>query len=179
MKVKVPRMDRRTFLIEASVIGIALTSPYSFAKLKSTFSTTDEVTLRALSEYLLPSEPGTPGACEINGVDYLQGVLADSKLDKASRMFLLKGIRNLERVSYRETQKHFFDLSHDEREKVLRALEATKAGYRWLKEILEFLMEALLSDPVYGGNTGEAGWKWLHHTVGFPRPPQNKRYFLL
>lgn len=172
-------MDRRTFLIGTGVVGIAFVSSYSFAKLKSTFSTTDEVTLRALAEHLLPSEPGTPGACEINGVDYLQGVLADSKLDKASRIFLLKGIRNLERVSYRETQKQFFVLSRDEREKVLRTLEATPKGHRWLKEILEFLLEALLGDPVYGGNTNGIGWKWLHHTPGFPHPPSHKRYFLL
>ena len=40
-----------------------------------------------------------------------------------------------------------------------------------------YLLEALLADPVYGGNTDEVGWKWLGYTAGFPRPPIGKRYF--
>lgn len=183
-------MDRRQFLMGVSGVSIALIPAYAllsgFSPLKkinleniSPLSSQQAASLKVLLEHLLPSELETPGAREINATGYLRGILENTKLNKTSRTFLLEGIQNLERIAYSQTQKHFFELVHDEREKVSRALEATKAGNRWLKEILEFLMEALLSDPVYGGNTGEVGWKWLQHTPGFPRPLQNKRYFLL
>lgn len=183
-------MDRRQFLIGISAVSITLVPAYAllsgFSPLKkinleniSQLSPQQVASFRALFEHLLPSELEAPGAHEINAMGYLQWMLKESKLDKTFREFLLEGIQNLERVAHIETQKHFFELDLNKREKVLRALEATKAGHRWLKEILEFLMEALLSDPVYGGNRGEMGWKWLQHTPGFPRPPQNKRYFLL
>jgi gluconate 2-dehydrogenase gamma chain len=37
-------------------------------------------------------------------------------------------------------------------------------------------MEALLTDPAYGGNPGGIGWRWLQHVPGYPRPPMDKIY---
>ena len=39
-----------------------------------------------------------------------------------------------------------------------------------------YIFEALLSDPVYGGNPEGIGWRWLGHRPGFPRPNQRNRY---
>lgn len=176
-------MDRRQFLIGISALGFTLTPISAFlskaSPVKETNLSQQVSSFRALFEHLLPSEQEAPGAHEINAIGYLQWVLKDPKVNNAYRLFLLAGIQNLDEVSFKQTRKHFIELSHDAREKVLRALETTTEGYRWLKEILEFLMEALLGDPIYGGNTGEAGWKWLQHVPGFPRPLPNKRYFLL
>ena len=61
----------------------------------------------------------------------------------------------------------------------LRELEKTGAGRSWITELLHYLFEALLTDPVYGGNPGGIGWKWLDHTPGFRRPSKDKRFFLL
>jgi len=45
--------------------------------------------------------------------------------------------------------------------------------------VLGYIFEALLVDPVYGGNPNGIGWKWLEHQPGLPRPTADKRYFLL
>jgi gluconate 2-dehydrogenase gamma chain len=44
--------------------------------------------------------------------------------------------------------------------------------------LLDYIMEALLTDPVYGGNPNSIGWQWLKHQPGFPRPttPLKRRY---
>jgi gluconate 2-dehydrogenase gamma chain len=52
----------------------------------------------------------------------------------------------------------------------------TRWGRAWLSLLLYYIFEALLSDPVYGGNPGEIGWRWLEHQPGFPRPPADKIY---
>ena len=45
--------------------------------------------------------------------------------------------------------------------------------------MVTLLFEALLLDPLYGGNKEEKGWKWLNHTPGFPRPTEELRYEVL
>jgi len=45
--------------------------------------------------------------------------------------------------------------------------------------MMSYLIEALLSDPVYGGNKDQKGWLWLEHIPGFPTPGPDKVYFKL
>jgi gluconate 2-dehydrogenase gamma chain len=59
-----------------------------------------------------------------------------------------------------------------QRDEVLRAIASSTAGDRWLNVIMSYVLEALLSDPVYGGNPQGIGWQWLQHQPGFPRPTQ-------
>ena len=47
---------------------------------------------------------------------------------------------------------------------------------RWLSTLITYTLEALLSDPLYGGNTNGIGWKWLGHDPGNPRPSADKIY---
>ena len=60
----------------------------------------------------------------------------------------------------------------------VRAYEK-QGGGRWLRELIHYILEALLSDPVYGGNPGGIGWRWLEHRPGYKRPSPQQRYFLL
>ncbi|MBI4357215.1 MAG: gluconate 2-dehydrogenase subunit 3 family protein [Gammaproteobacteria bacterium] len=182
-------MDRRQFLVRMGATSLAFIPTYSFLstfpskivpfKKGSLLSSKQLALLETLTEHFFPTEPDAPGAREINATGYLAWVIEDPKLDVSVRTFLVEGFTQLEHVSRQKTQKEFSQLSYDEQESVLRILEDTPFGHRWLKTVLDFVMEALLSDPIYGGNTGGAGWKWLHHTPPFPSPPQNKRYFLL
>jgi len=59
---------------------------------------------------------------------------------------------------------------------MLHQITKSKAGRRWVSKLLSYICEALLGDPVYGGNPDGIGWKWLNHHPGFPRPPKHKRY---
>jgi len=65
------------------------------------------------------------------------------------------------------------------REELLRQIEQELSGKAFLSEILHFTLEAMLSDPAYGGNINQKGWKWLEHQPGFPGPQVGKRYFEL
>ena len=51
--------------------------------------------------------------------------------------------------------------------------------FNWLSLLLTYLLEALLADPVYGGNPGGIGWQWLAHQPGFPTPPADKTWYKL
>ena len=135
--------------------------------------------LAAVQEHLLPSEPEAPGAREINALGYLRFVVSDSTTDREDREFILKGSGWLEEMAVEHEGASFLDLTSEQRERVLRRIEQSQAGENWLSTMLMYIFEALLTDPVYGGNPDGIGWRWLQHTPGFPRPPANKRYPLL
>lgn len=136
-------------------------------------------TLAAVLAHLLPSESEAPGAVEIQGLGYLAGMLGRPDFDGADPDALIRGTAEIERLAQAQGGRPFTDLTEEGREAVLRAYEATDPGRRWLGGLLGTLLEALLGDPVYGGNPDGIGWRWLGHAPGFPRPSADQRYFRL
>ncbi len=178
-------MDRRRFLLSMSAsIAAASAIPFSiFGAMQSvqaavlqkpptiaglTLAQWDVIAL--IQEHLLPSEAHSPGAKEINAQSYFQSVLTAPRHDPADNRFLLQGLNTIEAQALKKWQRHFSALDPRQREHDLREYEKTRYGSSWLNMLLDYLMEALLTDPVYGGNPQTIGWRWLHHTPGFPRP---------
>lgn len=134
--------------------------------------------LVAIQSHLLPSDKNSPGAQEVHAAIYLHNVLQSPDFDAEDRVFVKTGIIQIQQLT-NQFKKEFYAISPAQREKLLRQFESTSQGSLWLNMILEYLMEALLTDPIYGGNPAGIGWKWLGHTPGAPRPPKHKRYYLL
>jgi gluconate 2-dehydrogenase gamma chain len=126
--------------------------------------------LAAVQDHLFPSEPGAPGAREIRALAYLQGVLGDPRGDREEQRFILNGVDWLEDLSRQRHLASFLDLDPIRREQVLREVANSEKGENWLSTLLLYICEALLTDPVYGGNPDGIGWAWLGHQPGFPRP---------
>jgi len=135
--------------------------------------------LSAVHLHMLPSSPDEPDAVSVNATAFLKSVLEWPGVDENDKKFIIDGTGWLNGVASKQYQKDFVLLDTGQKETILRLVEQSKAGGNWLSLILLYLMEALLTDPVYGGNTNAQGWKWLGHQPGFPQPPANKRYFLL
>lgn len=133
----------------------------------------------AVQQHLFPSEPDAPGARETKALDYLKFILGHDPRKQADRRFLLQGAGWLEDMARQRAGASFLQLDETRRERVLREIEKSEAGSNWLSLNLVYLIEALLADPVYGGNPGGVGWRWLAHVPGFPTPPAEKRYLEL
>jgi gluconate 2-dehydrogenase gamma chain len=129
-----------------------------------------------VQQHLFPSEPDSPGAKQINALAYLRFVVRDPKVEAEEREFIVKGAGWLEGMAQEMTQRTFTELGESQREQVLRRIAASQAGENWLSTLILYLMEALLTDPAYGGNPGGIGWRWLQHVPGYPRPPTDKTY---
>ncbi len=136
------------------------------------------VTLDAVQRYLFPSEVHAPGAAEINAASYLYFVLSDPYIDPDARALIPAGLIAFEQRVQQDFRRPFVGLDVAERETALRAYEKTPQGREWITNILGYIFEALLTDPVYGGNPKGNGWQWLGHRPGFPQPPRERRYFL-
>lgn len=176
-------MDRRTFLM--LLAGAAAAQPLDLlADRRSTLETPDVTedpwrTLDAVFEHMFPAEPDSPGSRDIRAIPYLQNMLAAPDMDPDDRTFVRDGVGWLNDLAREHHARDFVALDASARERMLRQVERSGAGERWLSMLLDYLLEALLADPVYGGNPDEIGWRWLEHQAGYPLPPAGKRYFKL
>ena len=109
-------------------------------------------------------------------LNFLHFALTDPEIDEDNKNLLINGISWLEEECETMYGKNFTDLSFDEKDSVLKTIEDSNWGYRWISLNLIYIFEALLSDPIYGGNPGEIGWNWLEHAPGLPRPTKDTMY---
>lgn len=137
------------------------------------------LTLASVQEHLLPADSNSPGAEDITALHFLQNLLDAPDTDQQEHDFILQGVDWLNQLSIKNNAKKFSLLDSASKEKILREIETSHAGSRWLSLMMTYLIEALLSDPVYGGNRNQLGWKWLEHIPGFPAPTIDKLYFKL
>jgi hypothetical protein len=166
-------MERRNFLILGSVLGL---SPYIKAKELSDFDRSFkkvEATVSSVQEHMFPEGSKIPSAASMNVTQFLFETITHKSYDKDIRVFVLEGA---EELMEREKGK-FTSLSSKEKEKALRNFEKTNYGSNWLSRIMTITMEGIFSDPIYGSNIKESGWKALGSYGGMPRP--SSRYIEL
>lgn len=127
-------------------------------------------TLCAVQERLLPGEPGSPGAGDVHAADYYEGVLGDPRAPVDDIQAVTEGLAGIERLSREHHGQGFALLPAAAQDAVLRLLGGDTDGAEQLGVLLIFTLEALLSDPVYGGNHDQQGWRWLGLAPAGPRP---------
>jgi gluconate 2-dehydrogenase gamma chain len=135
--------------------------------------------LAKVQDHLLPAEPdnpSAPGARDVNATAYLDRAMAVDGFDPEIRDLITNGIGWLEDLADRRHGAGFVDLDPATREDLLRGVAETDAGERWLATLISYTLEALLADPIYGGNPDGIGWHWLGHVPGVPRPTAENIY---
>ena len=177
-------LDRRRFikLLAAAAASYPLASLADKRKQPAIdLKTIDEpwLTIAAVQQHLFPAEDNSPGATDINALQYLQNMLNAPDMDEDERRFIINGEKWLNQLSLQIHSKKFIDLDTETREQILRKIEQSRAGENWLSKQLTYILEALLSDPVYSGNPEGIGWNWLQHQPGFPTPSVDKVYYKL
>lgn len=177
-------MKRRDFLKRTSLATLSAGIPLAHATGEGggqalstqTFSQAQWATVTTVQEHLLPSEPDAPGARDLNAAAYLDRTLADPEFDPDVKSFVLQGIGWLEEISQEKDALPFHQVEPARREDLLLQIAGSAAGERWLSTLITYSLEAMLSDPLYGGNPDGIGWKWLGHDPGQPRPTADKIY---
>lgn len=175
-------LSRREFIsilaATASVYPLSSLATNSSKKPVIEYNKEPWITLSAVQEHLFPKETSI-GAKDIQALEYLRATMNTPDFNEDEKKLIHNGVGWLNALSMQTHSKKFIQLDNKLKEKILRRIEGSNAGERWLSTLLTYLLEALLSDPVYGGNPKGIGWKWLQHQPGFPRPSANKKYFKL
>ena len=141
------------------------------------FDSHQKASIKAVQILLFPDDGDGPSADDINGLEYLEWALTD--LDNQADGdgdFIQKGVGWLDSLSEQTKGSQFIKLNSDQKNEVLQKISQSSTGENWLSLLIYYLLEALLLDPIYGGNPDQIGWKWLQHQPGFPRPNGQTNY---
>ena len=183
-------LSRREFITRLAALG-SLAAAYpaaALARLRSNAVAGSEAewldqepwkTLAAVQQHLFPATADSPGASDFKAIVYRRNSIENPAADGEDKTFIVNGVDWLNDLSRERYQRPFSAFDEAERETVLRLIEQSRAGRNWLSLLLTYVLEALLADPVYGGNPGGVGWKWLAHQPGFPTPAQDKAWYRL
>lgn len=106
----------------------------------------------------------------INTSSYITIILGHSRVTQEDKTFLKNGVKWLNERAVEMYQKTYTKLSASKRQEVLSDISKTQWGDNWIYTMMTYIFEAMLGDPIYGGNNKEAGWKWLEFSGGTPRP---------
>ncbi len=136
--------------------------------------------LEAACARIIPTDDD-PGATEAHVVNYIDAQLSLPHF-KSFRHTFSDGLRELDRQA---AGGAFVALSVAKQDQILTRMERgvpmgpSRAGARsnrrrsskqFFRLLLTFSLEGYLSDPVYGGNRAEAGWRFIGFEVRPPRP---------
>ena len=175
------QLSRKKFII-GSFMGGMFTSLPSISIIGQGINSIDILSQKQISlitsvqNILFPSDNNGPGAYDIMADKYLLWVLTDKHMDPEEKDYIINGISWVEETADENYSLTYNELSQSQKEKLVTDIAKENWGKSWLGVILNFIFEALLSDPQYGGNTENIGWDWLHHNPGFPRPIETTLY---
>lgn len=179
-------LNRRAFLKAGSSIAILNTllackpSPPQSQKANVAdlvFSKAQLQTLDAVQMQLFPSDGDGPSARDLNALGYLQRALQDKKNQRdGDPEFIAKGVSWLDDLSATTLGEVFINLNDEQQQQALKRVAKSSTGRKWLSLLLNYLIQSLTLDPIYGGNPNGIGWQWLEHQAGYPRPEIGKTY---
>lgn len=181
-------MKRRKFLLLTAGFALSTSLPLQAKKFPNVIIEPSQLiglsseqwqVMDAVLNHLFPSEDKAPGANDIYATAWLHNALVMPDVEQSHREVMRDGLLQLEKLSHKIHRASFTTLNEEKRESTLRTLEEDPEGRAWLRETLRYILEALLTDPIYGSNPNRIGWKWLKHQPGFPLPVVGKRYFEL
>lgn len=135
------------------------------------------LTLNAVLNHLLPKSESGPCAKEVQALNYLFNVIHLQPTPQDEINFIYKGVGWLNGYSKSQFKQNFIHLSNTDKEKILQGISQSQAGQNWLSTLVDYILEATLTPPVYGGNPQGVGWQWLEHQGGFPLPSEGSRFY--
>lgn len=157
---------RRTFLKNSFLTSVIFVTCYN--ELFAAVTPMDTIAL--VHKDLFPDGRGVPKTNDINASYYLNAILNHSRVSDEMKAFIRDGVKRLNEESAAQYEKVYTRLTASQREKILEEIADTGWGESWIETLLTYLLEAMLGDPVYGGNRAARGWIWLNHKPGLPTP---------
>ena len=122
-------------------------------KLES-FTKEQSIEVEAIAEQIIPTDD-TPGAREARVIFFIDRALATFASDE--RPAFMKGLSELQKKTQKRYRKKFSDLTSAQQTDLLKTIE--KSEFFELARTMTIL--GMFSNPEYGGNYNQVGWKLL------------------
>lgn len=175
------QVSRRVFLRNTFAVGVLANLPLLQSCVGdevsySVLSKKDLKRVIAVQNILFPNDEHGPGAIDFNAQLYLLWFLQDKRIDTDEKDYIRNGITWVEETAQEEYDKAFLRLSKKEQVQLINFISKKSWGESWLSVMMNLIIEAMISDPIYGFNSEEIGWEWISHISGLPRPSADTKY---
>ncbi len=156
-------MKRRNFIKFTTISAILFSTNISIAK------NIPSQTLLVLDEVLniiFPKTSTMPSAKEFKALEYLIKNISHKTFDNEDKTLILDGTKD-----FISSFSQFLTLKEDEKkELIFEIIKSNEYAKSWVSKITYYGIEAMFSDPIYGGNFNQKGWKSVEHFAGIPQP---------
>ena len=107
-----------------------------------------------------------PSAKEFKAIEYLVKNISAKAFDDEDKTFIIKGTND-----FMGSFPEFRTLNKNEKkELIFQIIQNNDYAKSWISKLSYYGIEAMFSDPIYGGNFEKSGWNSISHAVGIPRP---------
>ena len=156
-------MKRRNFIKFTTISAILFSTNISIAK------NIPSQTLLVLDEVLniiFPKTSTMPSAKEFKALEYLIKNISHKTFDNEDKTLILDGTKD-----FIGSFPQFLTLNEKEKkELIFEIIKDNVYAKSWVSKITYYGIEAMFSDPIYGGNFNQIAWKSINHAVGIPQP---------
>ena len=156
-------MKRRNFIKFTTISAILFSTNISIAK------NIPNKTLLVLDEVLniiFPKTSTMPSAKEFKALEYLIKNISHKTFDNEDKTLILDGTKD-----FIGSFPQFLTLNEKEKkELIFEIIKDSAYAKSWVSKITYYGIEAMFSDPIYGGNFNQIAWKSVNHAVGIPQP---------
>jgi len=155
-------MKRREFIATTALVSLAST-----LNSKSIENIDNKIwlVLDEVLEIIFPQTDKMPSSKDFGAIKYLKEVSSNDTFDEADKKLIFQGS-----LDFLDTFPEFLSSNKTQKENFVQSANESSYGQEWLNKVIYYGIEAMLSDPIYGGNTKEIGWKSLNHETGRPQP---------
>ena len=156
-------MKRRTFIKFSTINIILFSTNIIFARTiaKDSLFVLDEVL-----NIIFPKTSTMPSTKEFKALEYLVQNISHKTFDDNDKVLILDGTND-----FIKAFPNFLSLKNEEKkELIFSIIKTNNYAKSWVSKLSYYGIEAMFSDPLYGGNFNQIAWKSINHNIGYPQP---------
>ena len=156
-------MKRRNFIKFTTIGAVLFSTNISIAK---NITSNSLIVLDEVLNIIFPKTKNMPSAKEFKAIEYLVKNISHKTFDDEDKTLITDGAKD-----FINSFPKFLSLTQEDKKKLIfEIIKDSQYAKSWISKLTYYGIEAMFSDPIYGGNYNHVGWENTNHFIGFPRP---------
>ena len=156
-------MKRRNFIKFTTISAILFSTNIVVAR---TIPKKSLLILDEILNIIFPKTSQMPSAKEFKALEYLIKNISHKTFEDEDKILILDGTKD-----FNKSFSEFLTLNQNKKkELIFEIIKTSTYAKSWVSKLTYYGIEAMFSDPIYGGNFNQIAWKSVNHSIGIPRP---------
>ncbi len=156
-------MKRRNFIKFTTITAFLFSSNIIIAR---DFSKDSLLILDEVLNIIFPKTNTMPSSKEFEALNYLVKNISHKSFDNDDKILIIDGTKD-----FYNSFPEFLTLKEEEKkELIFSIIKKSQYAKSWITRLSYYGIEAMFSDPLYGGNFNKIGWTSINHNIGYPQP---------